>query len=106
MPASRRRTSRNPRPRHAAVSLDISSGQYRLHVQLLPAKHPGEREVVTTVQPRLAWAVPLTIRMTLPRHSEDLRDMLAAARGGYFMEWLTQHGYDEYGNGNGTWGQI
>jgi hypothetical protein len=53
--------------------LDITSGQYRLDVRLLPPTRRGTREVVTTVAVRLSWAVPLTIKMTLPDDGEDLR---------------------------------
>lgn len=85
--------------------LEIKSSPYRLVVRLLP-KSRGERKVVTTVAVSLSWAVPLTIHMTLPDDGEDLREMLRSARGGYFVEWLGKHGYDEYGNGKGTWGTL
>lgn len=85
--------------------LEIRSAPYRLDVRLHPGPR-GSRKVVTKVHVSLAWAVPFEIVMSLPEDGEDLREMLRSARGGYFVEWLTKHGYDEYGRGKGTWGAL
>jgi hypothetical protein len=85
--------------------LEIKSSSYRLVVRLVKMAR-GERVVHVKVWVRLKWAVPMEFKLYLPGDDEALRAMLHAARGGYFPDWLAEHGYDEYGNGKGDWGEI
>lgn len=85
--------------------LSIESAPYRLDVHL----KRGARWAATVhvkVAVALAWAVPMSFELHLPGDEEALRKMLRSARGGYFVEWLAEHGYDEYGRGKGDWGTI
>jgi len=85
--------------------LTIHSATYRLVLRLAPLSR-GARLVHVTAYPRLAWPVPIELTLYLPEDAEALEALLRSARGGYFAEWLGEHGYDEYGRGDGTWGAL
>ena len=85
--------------------LTIHSATYRLVLRLAPLAR-GSRLAHVMVYPRLAWPVPFQITLYLPEDAETLEELLRAARGGYFAEFLAGQGYDEYGRGNGTWGEL
>lgn len=66
----------------------------------------GSLVIEVLITSTLDYAVPMEFELKLPADAEVLRELIYHARIGDVSLFLAEHGYDEYGNGRGTWGRI